>query len=90
MGSIRPPRIEKPELLTFNTVLLHPGWFINADVRKVDFTDVKWYGMPGGPEGKIEAEAKPLKSEESSRLTPCYRRLVGDSQPMLKRTVSIR
>jgi uncharacterized protein YjbI with pentapeptide repeats len=40
-------RIDKPELLTFNSVLLHPGWFINADVRKVDFTDVKWYGMPG-------------------------------------------
>jgi hypothetical protein len=54
-------RIDKPELLTFNTVLLHPGWFINADVRKVDFTDVKWYGMPGGPEGRIEAEVKDLK-----------------------------
>ena len=64
MGSIRPPRIEKPELLTFNTVLLHPGWFINADVRKVDFTDVKWYGMPGGPEGTIEAEIKALAERE--------------------------
>src|SRR5215211_918496 len=53
-------RIDKPELLTFNTVLLHPGWFINADVRKVDFTDVQWYGMPGGPKGKIEAEVKAL------------------------------
>lgn len=49
-------RIEKPELLTFHTVLLHPGWFINADVRKVDFTDVKWYGMPGGPEGTLDEE----------------------------------
>jgi uncharacterized protein YjbI with pentapeptide repeats len=47
-------RIEKPELLTFNTVYLHPGWFINADVRKVDFTDVKWYGMPGGPKGTLD------------------------------------
>ena len=34
-------RIEKPALLTFNTVLLHPGSFINVDVRKVDFTDMK-------------------------------------------------
>lgn len=33
--------IEKPEQFTFNTVLLHPGTFINTDVRKVDFTDVK-------------------------------------------------
>jgi len=54
------PRIEKPELLTFNTVILHPGWFINADVRKVDFTEVKWYGMPGGTKGTIEAEVKAL------------------------------
>jgi uncharacterized protein YjbI with pentapeptide repeats len=54
-------RIEKPEQVTFNTVLLHPGWFINADVRKVDFTDVKWCGMPGGPEGTIEAEVKALE-----------------------------
>jgi len=49
-------RIEKPELLTFNTVLLHPSWFINADVRKVDFTDVNWYGMPGGPECTLDGE----------------------------------
>jgi hypothetical protein len=34
-------RMEKPEQLTFNTVLLHPGWFLNVDVRKADFTDVK-------------------------------------------------
>jgi hypothetical protein len=38
-------RIEKPEQFTFNRVLLRPGWFINADVRKVDFTDVKWEGI---------------------------------------------
>jgi hypothetical protein len=49
-------RIEKPEQFTFNSVLLHPGWFINADVRKVDFTDVKWYGMPGGLEGTLDEE----------------------------------
>jgi uncharacterized protein YjbI with pentapeptide repeats len=54
-------RIEKPELLTFNTVLLHPGWFLNTDVRKVDFTDVDWYGMPGGPEGTLAEEIHALK-----------------------------
>jgi hypothetical protein len=43
-------------LLTLNNVRLHPGWFINADVRKVDFTDVKWYGMPGGPKGTLDEE----------------------------------
>jgi hypothetical protein len=57
-------QIDKPELLTFNTVALHPSWFINADVRKVNFTDVKWYGMPGGLNGKIEDEINALKGEQ--------------------------
>jgi len=55
-------RIERPELLTFNTVLLHPGWFINTDVRKVDFTDAKWYGMLGGPEGTLDEEINALEA----------------------------
>ena len=78
------PRIEKPEQFTFNTVLLHPGWFINADVRKVDFTDVKWYGMPGGPEGKIEAEVKALaeRGVESpyTLLSQACRRLSANAE----------
>jgi hypothetical protein len=49
-------RIEKQELLTFDNVLLHPGWFINTDVRRIDFTDVKWYGLPGGPKGTLDEE----------------------------------
>jgi uncharacterized protein YjbI with pentapeptide repeats len=56
--------IVKPELLTFHTVLLHPGWFINADVRKVDFTDVMWYGMPSGPEGTLDKEIHALKDRD--------------------------
>jgi uncharacterized protein YjbI with pentapeptide repeats len=54
-------RIEKPGQFTFNTVLLHPCWFCNTDVRKVNFTDVKWYGMPGGPEGTLDREIYALK-----------------------------
>jgi uncharacterized protein YjbI with pentapeptide repeats len=57
-------RIEKPELLTFNTVLLHPSSFINTNVRNVDFTDVKWYGMPGGPEGTLEEEIDALTKRD--------------------------
>jgi hypothetical protein len=53
-------RIEKPDLLTFRTVLLRPSWFIKADVRKVDFTDVQWYGMPGGPEGTLDEDIAAL------------------------------
>jgi hypothetical protein len=54
-------RIEKPEQFTFNTVLLHPCWFGNTDVRKVNFTDVKWYGMPGGLKGTLDEEIDALK-----------------------------
>jgi hypothetical protein len=45
-------------------VLLHPGWFILADVRKVDFTDVNWYGMPGGPEGTLDEEIRALEARD--------------------------
>ena len=79
-----PARIEKPELLSFNAVLLRPSWFINTDVRKVDFTDVKWYGMPGGPEGNIEAEVKALEERgvESpyTLLSQACRRLSGNAE----------
>jgi uncharacterized protein YjbI with pentapeptide repeats len=54
-------RVDKPERLRFNSVLLHPGCFINTDVRKVDFTDVKWYGMPGGPKGTLDEEIHALE-----------------------------
>jgi hypothetical protein len=53
-------RIDKPELLEFNSVRLHPGWFINADVRKVNFTNVQWYGMPDGIEGTLDKEIDAL------------------------------
>ena len=39
---------------------LHPGWFINADVRKVKFTNVEWYGMPGGIAGTLDEEIDAL------------------------------
>jgi hypothetical protein len=65
-------------------VQLHPGWFINADVRKVDFTDVKWYGMPGGPEGTIEAEVKALEEREVESpytlLSQACRRLSANAE----------
>ena len=48
-------RIDKPELLTFKTVLLRPAWFINMDVRKVEFFNVKWFGMPSGFDEEIDA-----------------------------------
>lgn len=54
-------QIDKPELFTLNNVLSHPGWFVNVDARNLNFTDVKWYGMPRGPEGNIEDELQALR-----------------------------
>jgi uncharacterized protein YjbI with pentapeptide repeats len=76
-------RIEKPEQFTFNTVLLHPCWFINADVRKVDFTDVAWYGMPGGPEGTLNGEIDALKKRGGDALE---KRGVGSPYTLLAQT----
>jgi uncharacterized protein YjbI with pentapeptide repeats len=55
--------IEKPEQFTFNAMSLHPGWFCNTDVRKVDFTDVKWYGMRGC-QGTLDEEIRALEARD--------------------------
>jgi uncharacterized protein YjbI with pentapeptide repeats len=77
-------RIEKPEQFTFHTVLLHPGWFINTDVRKVDFTNVKWYGMPGGAEGTLDEEIATLEQREveshHTLLAQACRRLSANAE----------
>jgi uncharacterized protein YjbI with pentapeptide repeats len=78
-------RIEKPEQFMFNTVLLHPAWFINADVRKVDFTDVKWYGMPGEiPEGTLDEEIHALEDRRvqspHTLLAQACRRLSANAE----------
>jgi hypothetical protein len=77
-------RIDKPEQFTFDTVLLHPCWFINTDVDKVDFMDVKWYGMPGGPEGTLDEEISALtaRDEESPHalLSKACQRLSANAE----------
>ncbi|HKV34364.1 MAG TPA: pentapeptide repeat-containing protein, partial [Pyrinomonadaceae bacterium] len=35
-------RVEKPEHLSFHTLTLNPGGFVNVDARKFDFTNVDW------------------------------------------------
>jgi hypothetical protein len=35
-------RIEKPDQVSFHTLTLRPGWFVNIDTRKFDFTNVDW------------------------------------------------
>jgi uncharacterized protein YjbI with pentapeptide repeats len=77
-------RMDKPELLTFNTVLLHPGWFINVDARNFDFTHVAWYGFSGGPEGDLVGEIKALEDRgvqsRYSALSQACQRLSANAE----------
>jgi hypothetical protein len=82
-------RIDQPQLVTLRNVLLRPGWFVHLDVRKVDFTDVKWYGMPGGPKGTIEAEVKALEEHKvEARHTLWVCPVYTDSLPLSHSTSS--
>lgn len=54
-------RVHDPEQLTFHTMLLRPNWFINMDARNFTFTNVIWYGLPGGPEGSLDDEIRALQ-----------------------------
>lgn len=38
-------RIESPENVSFQTLSLCPRWFINVDVRKLNFVEVEWNGV---------------------------------------------
>ena len=77
-------RIDKPELLTFNTVLLRPGWFVNTDVRKVDFTDVKWHGVTDAPEGNLKKEIEALENHgvgsPYTRLAQACQRIAANAE----------
>jgi hypothetical protein len=55
-------RVHEPEQLTFHTVLLRPNWFVNTDARDFTFTNVIWYGLPGGPEGSLQDEIRALQA----------------------------
>jgi uncharacterized protein YjbI with pentapeptide repeats len=57
-------RIDNPALLTFYKVFLRPHWFHGLDVRKVDFTEVQWRGLPGGPSGTLDEEINALKKQD--------------------------
>lgn len=35
-------KFEKPERVTFDTLRLSPGWFMNVDVRKFEFINIIW------------------------------------------------
>jgi len=35
-------RIEKPDHVSFDSLTLHPHWFVNVDPRKFDFINIEW------------------------------------------------
>jgi uncharacterized protein YjbI with pentapeptide repeats len=41
--NLRLAMIDKPERMSFHSVGLHPCWFVDVDLRKFDFTNVKWH-----------------------------------------------
>jgi uncharacterized protein YjbI with pentapeptide repeats len=57
---------ERPERFIFDRVRLRPSWFIDMDVRKLRFTNVKWRGLLDGPRGSIGEEIKAIENRRHS------------------------
>jgi hypothetical protein len=57
---------EKPERVQFNSVTLHPYWFLNADSRKFSFVAATWSNV--GPPKGVRNEIKELTSRGVERL----------------------
>jgi uncharacterized protein YjbI with pentapeptide repeats len=54
---------EKAERVSFHTVRLHPGWFVNADLRKFVFTNINWENSDGSYKS-IKAELENLRKRK--------------------------
>lgn len=67
MVSLQEARIERPELFSFRTIRLRPGWFINVDSSSFDFVDVQWYGLPKGSKGGLKEELDALQVPDDVR-----------------------
>jgi hypothetical protein len=67
----RSTEIDKPERFSFYSVVLRPSWFVNADaIRKINFTDVQWYGLPVRSLDTIEEEIKLMKRRGKDAFQP--------------------
>lgn len=64
--------VEQPKRFSFRTAVLRPNWFIDVDVRTVQFSDVDWYGSLNeevlAAQDKIASPHR-LLSETYRRLT---------------------
>jgi hypothetical protein len=55
-------RIDKPELFSFDRVVLRPSWFIGVEALKFHFTNVWWHGLLDRSEGGLDEEIEQLQS----------------------------
>ena len=60
--SFQDVRVEKPELVLFDTVMLRPHWLVGLDVSRLNFTNVRWHGLFESPEGSLQDEIDALPS----------------------------
>src|SRR5215212_655604 len=64
MGSVR-PRSDREAGATYIQYRTTSSWLVHQYRRaQSDFTDVQWYGMPGGPEGTLDEEIAALEKQE--------------------------
>lgn len=57
-------RLQDPEQLTFHTVLLRPGWFVNTDARNLNFINVKWHGLSSASKRALQNEIHALQNRD--------------------------
>jgi hypothetical protein len=70
-------RIEKPEHVSFDSLCLHPHWFVNVDSRKFDFTNVTWRGSL---EGEVAALSLQKLAQPHGLLATACRRLAVNAE----------
>lgn len=71
-------RIEKPERISFHTLMLRPHWFVNVDTRKFEFANVKWDDK--GVRDEIDSLCKTKIEYPHSMLAIAYRRLAVNAE----------
>ncbi len=72
------PRIEKPERVSFHTLMLRPHWFINVDAHKFEFVNVQWPSTGLMPE--IESLRNRGVSSPYRLLAIAYRQLAVNAE----------
>ena len=63
---------EKPERVSFHTVMLKPHWFVNVDARKFEFIDIEWKNLNKNSE-TVSNEIEDLTSRKHQSLVSPYK-----------------